>query len=332
MKLLRVSASPHIFSEENTRSLMLDVLIALCPALIWGVFLFGWRALTVTLASVVSCVVFEALYNKLVKKPIPVKDLSAAVTGVLLAFSLPASVSYALVVLGAFFAIVIVKGLFGGLGKNIVNPALAARIFLFISFPTEMTTYTNPNTPLPVWGAIPADAVSSATPLATLKGGLIPTETTLNLLFGSCAGCIGEVSALLLLVGGLYLAVRRVIDLRIPLSCLATVAALCYFFPVGGTDPVDFMLAELLTGGLVLGAVFMATDYVTSPASSVGRIIYGVGIGAITVFIRIFGGYPEGVSFAILIMNLFVYYLDRYTRARPFGKGGAKNRGKAKEA
>ncbi|MBR6530856.1 MAG: RnfABCDGE type electron transport complex subunit D, partial [Clostridia bacterium] len=217
---------------------------------------------------------------------------------------------------------------FGGLGKNIVNPALAARIFLFISFPSEMTTYTAVGRHLPVLGEIAADAVTSATPLSSLKAGVLPTETTLNLLFGSLSGCLGEVSALLLLAGGLYLAVRRVIDLRIPLSCLLTVAVLCYFFPQGGAEAVDFMLAELLTGGLVLGAVFMATDYVTSPTTGTGRIIYGVGIGALTVFIRFFGGYPEGVSFAILIMNLFVYYLDRYTKAKPFGKGESKHEAK----
>ncbi len=331
MKLLRVSASPHLYTEETTRVLMLDVVIALCPALIWGVYLFGWRALALTLLSVASSVLFEALYNKLIKKRVPIKDLSAVVTGMLLAFTLPPSLPYPMVILGAFFAIVIVKGLFGGLGKNIVNPALAARIFLFISFPTDMTTYTAPGTPLSLFGEIPADAVTSATPLTALKSGLLPNETTLNLLFGSRAGCLGEVSALLLLAGGIYLAVRRVIDLRIPLSCFATVAVLCYFFPQGEAPAVDFMLAELLTGGMILGAVFMATDYVTSPASSVGRILYGIGIGALTVFIRFFGGYPEGISFAILIMNLFVYYLDRYTRSKPFGKGGAKKREKAKE-
>ena len=324
MKLLRVSASPHLYTEDTTRVLMLDVIIALCPALIWGVFLFGLRALSLTLVSVLSCVVFEALYNKLLKRPVPVKDLSAVVTGILLAFTLPPSLPYAMAVVGAFFAIVIVKGLFGGLGKNIVNPALAARIFLFISFPTDMTTYTAAGTRLSVLGEIPADAITSATPLTTLKTGLLPNETTLNLLFGSRAGCLGEVSALLLLAGGLYLIVRRTIDFRIPLSCLVTTAALCYFFPQGGADPLSFMVAELLSGGLILGAVFMATDYVTSPASSAGRIVYGVGIGALTVFIRFFGGYPEGVSFAILIMNLFVYYLDRYTRPKPFGKGGSK--------
>lgn len=331
MKLLRVSASPHVYTEDTTRVLMLDVIIALCPSLIWGIYLFGWRALSVTLLSVFSCVVFEALFNKWLKKPIPIRDLSAVVTGILLAFSLPASLPYPMVVLGAFFAVVVVKGLFGGIGKNIVNPALAARIFLFISFPTEMTTYTAPGAALPLFGPIPVDAISGATPLSPLKSGLLPTETPLNLLFGSTSGCIGEVSGLLLLAGGLYLAVRRVIDLRIPLSCLFTVAALCYFFPQGNVEATEFMVAELLAGGLILGAVFMATDYVTSPATSMGRIIYGVGIGALTVFIRYYGGYPEGVSFAILIMNLFVYYLDRYTRSKPFGKGGHTKREK-KEA
>ncbi len=331
MKLLRVSASPHIHSEESTRSLMLDVIIALCPALIWSIYLFGWRALSLTLLSVLSCVVFEALFNLAVRHPIPVGDLSAVVTGMLLAFSLPASLPYGMVILGAFFAIVVVKGIFGGLGKNIVNPALAARIFLFISFPTDMTTYPAVNVRLPMFGPLP-DALSSATPLSALKGGALPAESTLSLLFGSYTGCLGEVSALLLLAGGLYLLSRRVIDVRIPLSCLLTVAVLCYLFPQGEAEALDFMISELLTGGLILGAVFMATDYVTSPATSTGRILYGALIGALTVFIRYFGGYPEGVSFAILIMNLFVYYLDRYTRAKPFGKGGAKKHGKKVQA
>ena len=301
---------------------MLDVLIALVPALVWGVFQFGWRALSVTVLSVLSCVLFEALFQKICRRDVTIADLSAAVTGVLFAFTLPVGVSYVLVVLGAFFAMVIVKGLFGGLGKNIVNPALAARIFLFISFPGQMTEFTPAGVRLPVFGAFPPDAVTSATPLASLKSGLLPTETVPNLLFGANAGCIGEVSALLLLAGGLYLVVRRVIDPTLPLSCLAAVALIAYFFPQGGAEPVDFMLSELFSGGLVLGAVFMATDYVTSPATRTGRAIYGALIGLISMFIRYFGGYPEGVSFAILIMNLFVYYLDRYTRPKPFGTGG----------
>ena len=179
MKLLRVSASPHLYTEDTTRVLMLDVIIALCPALIWGVFLFGLRALSLTLVCVLSCVLFEALYNKMTKRPVPIKDLSAVVTGILLAFTLPPSLPYPMAVVGAFFAIVIVKGLFGGLGKNIVNPALAARIFLFISFPTDMTTYTEAGTRLSVLGDIPVDAITSATPLTTLKTGLLPSETTL---------------------------------------------------------------------------------------------------------------------------------------------------------
>ncbi len=332
MKLLRVSASPHLHTEETTRVLMLDVLIALIPTLIWGVFLFGVRALCVTLLAVASCVLFEALFQRLMHRPIAVRDLSAVVSGVLLAFSLPPGGPYPMVVLGAFFAMVIVKGLFGGLGKNIVNPALAARIFLFISFPTQMTTYTAAGVRLGVLGTPAADAISSATPLAPLKTGVLPTDSILNLFFGSTAGCLGEVSALLLLAGGLYLAVRKVIDIRIPLSCIATAALIAYFFPRGEADALQFMAAELFSGGLILGAVFMATDYVTSPATSTGRIIYGIGIGALTMFIRFFGGYPEGVSFAILIMNLFVYYLDRYTRPKPFGQGGDRPHGKEKTA
>ncbi len=302
---------------------MLDVLIALIPALIWAIYQFGWRVLTVCALSMASAVLFEYLFNKLAHKKNTIGDCSALVTGLLFAFSLPASAGFAIVVLGTFFAIVVVKGLFGGLGKNIVNPALAARVFVFISFPAELTRYTDPGLRLGFFESLSADAVSSATPLAVLKNGTMPSESALNLLFGSLPGSLGEVSALLLLAGGLYLAIRRVIDIRIPLSVLATVAVFSYFLPVKGLDNVQFMLAELLSGGLMLGAIFMATDYVTSPATKLGRVIYGIGIGLITMFIRYFGGYPEGVSFAILIMNLFVYYLDRYTKAKPFGQKGA---------
>lgn len=333
MNLLRVSSSPHLYREDSTRVLMCDVLIALTPALIWAVYYFGFRVLTICAVAVGSAVLYEYLYEKILKKPVTVMDCSAMVTGLLFAFTLPSTISLFIVALGTFFAIVVVKQLFGGLGKNIVNPALAARIFVFISFPTELTTYTLPGERLSLFAGsgAAADAICTATPLAAMQSGLMPGESVMNMLFGNMPGCIGEVSALLLLGGGIYLAVRRVIDVRIPLSCLAAVAAVSFLLPQNNTDALDFMLAQLLSGGLVLGAVFMATDYVTSPVTKNGRLIYGALIGLLTVFIRYFGGYPEGVSFAILIMNLFVYYLDRYLQPKPFGKGGGA-RAKAEKA
>lgn len=304
---LTVSPSPHIKNPVTTERLMRDVLIALSPALFWGVWVFGVNALLMPLISVVACVFFEYITEKILRRPVTVCDLSAVVTGLLLGFNLPANNSYFLPVLGAAFAIIVVKQLFGGLGKNFVNPALAARVFLFLSFPTQMTRF-------PVPFSRSAEIVAGATPRAGGAAGLF------DLFFGRTGGCIGEVSAFLLLLGGVYLLCRRVITYQIPVSYLLTVAVLTLLFPSDGTFlSVQFMLRELFSGGLMLGAIFMATDYVTSPVTSRGRLVFGVGCGLLTVFFRSFGSYPEGVSFAILVMNCLVYYIDKLTMPRVFG-------------
>lgn len=314
-KFLKMSASPHVHNPITTTHLMLDVIIALLPAFAWSVYVFGLRSLALTAVSVVSCVVFEFLYRKLMKKPNSVGDLSAVVTGMLLAFCLPSTMPFWTAVVGAFFAIVIVKQLYGGIGKNVVNPALAARVFLFLSFSEEISRYDAPRT-------FGVDAVSGATPLAHLQKGELPELGLFDMFLGDMPGCLGEVSVSLLLLGGVYLLLRRVITWHIPVSYLATVAVLTFVFHPTGTDALTFMLYELCAGGLILGAFFMATDYVTSPVTSTGRLIYGVGCGLITVFIRYFG-YAEGVSFAILIMNLFTLALDKLTK--PVYFGGGKN-------
>lgn len=322
--LLTVSPSPHIKHPDTTRTIMITVIIALMPAFVWSIVVFGFRALTITAISVISCVLFEFLYQFLMKKPITVLDFSAAVTGLLLAFNLPVTMPLWTLPLAAFFAIVIVKQLFGGIGKNIVNPALAARVFLF-SWPDHLGKFfVNPGEKVDALKisfseSSLADAVSGATPLAGLKEGVLPKTSMLDMFIGYTPGCIGEVSALLLTIGGLILIVRKVITWHIPVSFIATVYLLTLVFPKGATNPFDFALYQILSGGLFLGAIFMATDYATSPITSVGRVIFGVGCGLITVFIRYFGSYPEGVSFAILIMNLLVWYIDRFTKPTKFG-------------
>ena len=321
--LLNVSPSPHIHHPDSTRTVMLDVIFALIPATLWGVYIFGLRVLWVILSCVGSAVLAEGLTQKLLRRPVTVADCSAAVTGLLLALNLPATVPLWMCAIGSAFAIIVVKQLFGGIGKNFVNPALAARVFLF-SWPESMRFFTAPGARLGLLDfsvkADGADAVSAATPLASLKEGIIPDVSVFDLVFGEVGGCIGEVSAILLIAGGIYLLVRRVITWHIPVAYLGTVAALTFFFPRGGAG-ATFMLMELFAGGLMLGAFFMATDYTTSPVTSTGRVIYGVGCGLLTVLIRYFGGYSEGVSFAILIMNSLVWYLDRFTRPRGFGGG-----------
>ena len=322
---LTMTASPHIKSTIKTKHLMGDVIIALVPALIWSIYVFGFRALTLTLISCSSCVLFEYLYRKTMGKSNTVCDLSAVITGILLAFSLPVSVPLWIPVIGAFFAIVIVKQLYGGIGKNIVNPALAARVFLFVAYPAELTLFTKPGVYLNPFSINVSKAASDplviagATPLAELKSGIIESADITSTFLGNMAGTIGEISATILLLTGIYLIIRNVITWHIPVSFILTVAVLTFIFPMADMSRVDFMLLELFSGGLIIGAFFMATDYVTSPVTPLGRIIYGVGCGLITVFIRYFGGYPEGVSFAILIMNLFVWYLDKATKQRAFG-------------
>ncbi len=319
---LTMTASPHIKSPVTTQKIMLDVLIALLPTVLWSVYVFGTRCLAVIAVSIISSILFEYLYRLVMKKNNTVSDLSAAVTGLLLALSLPSSVPLWLCVIGSFFAIVIVKQLYGGIGKNVVNPALAARVFLFIAFPKQLTSYPYPLTKIPTLDSS-IDVTAAATPLVQLKNGALPQDDIISCLLGSIPGTIGEVSASLLLLGGLYLIFKKVITWHIPVCYLGTVAILSLIFPQGNISGLYFMLYELFTGGLMLGAIFMATDYTTSPVTTKGRIIYAVGCGAVTIFIRYFGGYPEGVSFAILIMNLFVWYLDKLTK--PVNFGGAKN-------
>ena len=306
---LTVTTSPHIKSPTTSRSLMLDVVIALLPATLWGIYVFGVRALIVTLISMISAIVFEGLYQWIMKKPITVLDFSACLTGLLVGLNMPANVPFYVPVIGSFFAIVVVKQLFGGLGKNFMNPALTARAFLMLAWPNAMTA-----SPMP----FDIDTVASATPMQILKTGALPEGGIYDLLLGIKSGCIGEISALLLLAGGVYLIVRRVITWHIPVAYIGTVALLTFIFPQN-IDVMSFMLSELFSGGLMLGAIFMATDYVTSPITAIGRLIYGVGCGLITVFIRYFGGYAEGVTFAILIMNTLVWYIDMLTKPRVFG-------------
>ncbi len=323
--LLRVSAAPHVKSPVTTSSIMLDVFLALLPAFIWGVFVFGLRALIIGLISVSSAVLFEFLYQKLMGRENTVGDLSAAVTGLLLAMNLSSAVPYWMPVVGAFFAIVVVKGIFGGLGKNIVNPALAARVFLF-AWPAEMNTFGLPGVRAGIISKS-ADIVASATPLTQIKTEGVLDASVFDLVIGNVGGCIGEVSALLLIAGGVYLLCRRVITWQIPVAYIGTVALFALIFPRIGT-PVESLAIEVFSGGLILGSIFMATDYVTSPVTATGKLIFGVGCGLITVLIRRFGGYSEGVSFSILVMNLLVWYIDKLTMPKPFGSKGGKVNGK----
>lgn len=324
-----VSPSPHIKSSDSTRSIMTDVLIALLPAYAWGIYMSGLRSLAIGVISILCCVLFEAVSQKLFKRSVTVSDCSAAVTGLLLAMSLSAAVPLWMPVVGAFFAVVVVKQLFGGIGKNIVNPALAARVFLF-SWASEMTVFSAPGNRISSLAVTlgDADVVAGATPLASLNSGTLPPDTLGDMFIGNIGGCIGEISSLLLILGGVYLLVRRVITWHIPVAYLGTVAVLTYFFPQA-TNSFAFMLYELMSGGLILGAVFMATDYATSPLTSRGRIVYGIGCGVITVLIRYFGGYAEGVSFSILIMNLLVWYLDILGMPKRFGAVKEKKKKKA---
>ena len=320
-KFLTVSPSPHIKSPETTTTVMLEVIIALLPAFIWGVYIFGWRALALGVLSIGSCVVFEALTQNMLHRPITVKDLSAAVTGLLLAMNLPVSVPLWMPIIGAFIAIVVVKQLFGGIGKNFLNPALAARVFLFSAWASNMsaTSYTAPGNRINSLAWEMSDVVSSATPLAALKGGELPKIGLTDMVIGNIGGCIGEVSAVLLALGGLYLIIRNIITWHIPVAYIGTVALLTLVFARGDVSALSFMLYEVFAGGLMIGAFFMATDYATSPVTPRGRLLFGFGCGVITVMIRYFGSYPEGVSFAILIMNMLVWYIDKATMPRRFG-------------
>ena len=318
--MFTVSPNPHMKDDMTTRRIMLTVIFALLPAAIWGVYAFGLRAAAILVLSTVSAVLFELLAQKMLKRKVTVSDFSAAVTGLLIGMNLSPTVPLWLPVVGSFFAIVVVKQLFGGIGKNIVNPALAARVFMF-AWPQRMGAFVKFGERISSLSINFAeyDAVSSATPLASLKQGALPTDVTyFDMFLGRTGGAIGEISALLLILGGLYLLFSKVITWHIPVAYIGTVAALSVIFP-RNDDRLEYMLFELFAGGLMLGAIFMATDYATSPVTPKGRLIYGVGCGLITVFIRSFGGYPEGVSFAILIMNLLAWYLDKFTIPKRFG-------------
>ena len=316
---LTISSSPHVHSPVTTRTLMGDVLIALTPALVGSVVFFGFRALLMTLISAAACVFFEWAWCALMKKDNRTYDLSAVVTGVLLAFVCPVTIPYWMLLLGDLFAVILVKQLFGGIGKNIVNPALAGRAFL-LSWPAAMTTWVPAGfaNGFGLLESVTADTVTSATPMGILHQGSMEGIRLWDLFLGNVGGCIGETSALLRLLGLGYLLVRKVISPRIPLSFVGTVAVLTFLFPMGH-DRLAWMGAQVLGGGLLLGAIFMATDYVTSPVTRLGQVVYGVGCGVLTVLIRYFGGYSEGVSYAILVMNCCVVLLDRIGRPKTFG-------------
>ena len=314
---LTISSSPHVHSKVTTQTIMRDVVIALLPALVGSVYFFGFRALMVTLVSVAACVFFEWAWCKMMKIPCKVYDLSCVVTGILLAFVCPVTIPYWCIIIGDFFAIVVVKMLFGGIGKNLVNPALSARAFLF-SWPVLMTNWVKVGFENAAGLFSTADAVTAATPMAAMHQGNLPEESVLDLFLGNVGGCIGETSVLLLLVGLVYLLARKVITLRIPLAYIGTVAVLSLLFPQGN-NPFVWCAAQVCGGGLMLGAIFMATDYVTSPVTKLGQMIFGIGCGVLTIVIRYFGGYNEGVSYAILIMNFCVVLLDRIGRPTKFG-------------
>ena len=305
---LTVASSPHIRGNFRTNRIMLDVVIALIPALLVGFWRFGARAALVTLISVMCAVGGEWLYSLITRGRNTVVDCSALVTGVLLAMTLPHTVPYWQVAVGSLFAIIVVKALCGGLGQNIFNPALAGRAFMMLIWPVGLTRYEG------------VDGVSAATPLHHMVMPTLPEESILDMFLGTCPGSIGEISALALLVGGAYLVWRKVISIRTPLAYIGTVAVLTLIFHK--TDaPLQWMLYSLFSGGLMLGAIFMATDYASSPATPVGHIVYGIGCGVLTVLFRYFGLYPEGVTYAILIMNLFVWFIDHHTQMRRFGTG-----------
>ncbi len=307
MGKLHVSASPHIHSGRSTQKTMLDVILALVPATIAGAIIFGYRALIVVYVCIAVCVLSEAIFNKIVKKPQSIGDLSAVVTGLILALNLPANAPLWEAAVGSFFAIVIVKCIFGGVGKNIVNPAATARVFMLVAFSSIAST------------AFPKDVVdttSSATPLAAFSNEAVQDPSLTDLFLGNIGGTIGETCKLALLIGGVYLIAKKVIMWHTPVAYIGT--AFLFTLAVENGD-VMRSLAMILSGGLILGAIFMATDYVTSPATPLGRIVFGIGAGLLTVIIRYWGKYPEGVSFAILIMNILNPYIDSLTARKLFG-------------
>lgn len=308
MKLTQAS-SPHIRGDFRTSRLMQDVMLALVPALFAGCTVLGIRCLYIVAISMMSAVVTEVLFQLVFRKPNTVMDSSALVTGMLLAMTLPSSVPYWIPAVGSAFAIIFAKLLSGGLGQNVFNPALMGRAFLMLLFPKALTRFP----------ALGVDGVTGATPLHHMVMPSLPEESILDMFLGNCPGCIGEISSLALIAGGVYLVIKKVISPRIPLAYLASVALITLVFPK--TDaPIAWMLYSLLSGGVMLGAIFMATDYATSPVTGLGQIIFGAGCGVLTVVFRYYGLYPEGVTYAILLMNLLVWTIDRYTAPRRYGK------------
>lgn len=307
-ELRKISSSPHVRSELTTGGIMLDVVIALLPASVFGVGNFGYRAFLIILITIASCVAFEWLFQKLTKRKSTVGDFSAVVTGLLLALNLSPDVPYWMPILGSAFAIIIVKQLFGGIGQNFMNPALGARCFLLLSFTGQMTTFTY-------------DSITGATPLAVIKSG--GSVDLFKMFIGSVAGTIGETSTAALLIGFIYLVCRKVISPRIPLAYIGTFAVLIFIYALasGASDPLYFLGAQICGGGLMLGAVFMATDYVTSPVTPGGKLVFGVILGIMTFCFRMFGSSSEGVSYAIIIGNLLVPLIERFTVPKSFGKG-----------
>lgn len=337
-ELFHVSAGPHIRSSATTKSIMQDVVIALIPAGLFGIFNFGINALVLIAATVISCVLTEYIYCRLMKKPVTIGDFSAVVTGILLAYNLPAGLPVWMAIAGGVFAILVVKMLFGGLGQNFMNPALAARAFLLISFPVKMTNFAVEKAAssgildyiqhgylaVSATDAISSatDAVSSATPMVAIKTG--ETVDLLSMFIGNIGGTIGETSAIAILIGGIYLLIRKVINPIIPFTYILSLAVFVLLFGGHGFD-VNFILGHILGGGLLLGAFFMATDYVTSPITLAGQAVFGVLCGVFTGLFRIMGGSAEGVSYAIIFCNLLVPLIDKATRIRPFGKERGAN-------
>ena len=307
MEQLTVSVSPHFSGKRTTKNIMLDVIIALLPALIASFIIFGWRSLLVAGVCTASCILSEFFFEKLCKKTITISDLSAVVTGLLLAFNLPVTIPLWQAVLGSMTAIIIVKQLFGGIGQNFANPAITARIMMLIAFSNTMTKWQFPQNSV--------DAVSGATPLAASAKGLDSLPSYLSLFLGNHSGCIGETCSLALILGGIYLLVRKVITWHIPVAFIGTVALMSL---VCGKDP----LYQILSGGLMLGAFFMATDYATSPSTKWGKIIFSIGCGLVTILIRFWVSLPEGVSYSILLMNILTPYISKLTRQKPLGAGG----------
>ena len=314
-QLYNVSANPHVRDKASTHSIMLDVIIALVPATLFGFWNFGVNAIINTVICIATCVIAEYAWQHFMHKQITIKDMSAALTGLLLAMNLPANVPFWMPIIGGVFAIIVVKQVFGGLGQNFMNPALGARCFLLISFAGKMTDFTCNG-----FGTT-FDAATSATPLAALKAGEAVDVKAMFL--GTTAGTIGETSAVLLLIGGIYLIAKKIIDWKIPVCYIVTLGIFALLFGGHGFD-MNYLAAQLCGGGLMLGAFFMATDYVTSPITPNGKIVFGIFLGILTGIFRIFGGSAEGVSYAIIFCNLLVPLIEKFTTPTAFGKGGKK--------